>query len=283
MSNELWKPATVDKLIEAHKKLLLLAGEYKRVTGEIQNILKSTDLDSPSYLPSRKYRTDNWLEVESDEQLKRLNASAWLALLKVAGITELLTEGKKKELRESYCDEPPNFDAEQIAIFAHNIKNIYANSIDQTVKDVYGKLIGCDYNASDWRNRKADNLQGIKKQFRIAGGGISCDRWGNYTYYRSEYARAFDFEDLYTVCKLLDGKSRHDYSDTFWTCIGKTKDFRETGETETHWFKVKAFKNGNCFVTWTRLDILKEFNKIGGGGQLPDVQSKKYKAEHWER
>jgi len=282
MSNELWKPATVDKLIEAHKKLLLLAGQYNKIVADYRNILQATGLSDPGYLPSSQYRNENWFEVEPESQLKRLNTSAWLSLLRVAGITELLTECKKQELRKMYCDNPPNFDAEQIGIFAQNIGNIYANSIDQTIKDVYAKLIGCHYNAASWRDKKADNLRGINQQFRISGGGISKS-WGKFDYMRTSYSRTFDFEDLYTCCKLLDGKSRHDYSDTFWVAIGKAPRFKEFGEMETKWFKIKAFKNGNTFVTWTRLDILKEFNKIGGGGQLPDVQSKKYKAEHWER
>jgi hypothetical protein len=276
--NELMKPQTVADLLRDYARLFAISDELNVLFKEIDTIQERHKI----LIYSRYSRSTEYYKESKDTKKRMLDSAFWRALVNMAGINEILTEGAKNNMEKEFQENPPSFTAEEIETFANNIQRIYGDSTDQTIKEVYKKLINCSYHGSDVIKR--DNLQGVAESFRISGGGIRWDgffhrfKYENYAYY---YSTSFDFEDLYTVCKILDKKNRRDYSDKF--LVLADAQLKKGAFVDAGYFSVKPYKNGNILVTWIRKDILRLFNQIGGGQALPDSMKKRYKPEHFER
>ena len=194
----------------------------------------------------------------------------------------LLTHRDREQLRSELERETKPFNETAVNNLINNILDIAKYSAFTTIKKVYKDFTNTNYQSRWNQPEKRDNRQGIKQKFRIRSGGVSYDdRFGGSW---SVSHRGSMLDDLYTVCKIIDGKSKHDYSDSFYSIAYDqiTDKNNHKKIIETAYFDVQCFKNGNQQITFKRLDILKLLNKYGADkNELPDTMSKRYKPEHF--
>ena len=130
-------------------------------------------------------------------------------------------------------------------------------------------------------DNKKNNLQSVEKVFRCNGNISWCDWLGRFNY-REEYRGGVHFQDILTVCRLIDGQGYGNYGTDFRVLAYQAFYDEKLDTVETPYFLVKCFKNGSQLVKWKRDDVLALFNQIGSGNNgLPDVMKKRYKAGHF--
>lgn len=209
----------------------------------------------------------------------KIDYDFWRVILERGMITNVMTDNARNKFLLELKDHPPDFNAEEVARLAENIKNIYNDNANQMVKEVYSKLIGCKY--GDYRNKKIDNLQGIKNSFRCSGN-IRFEVYFNQFRYDEFNRYGINFADLLRVCYLLDGRNMGTYAEQFSVYVNEA--FKQDKDTvETDYFSIRCYQNGNQLVKWkAEKDYIRErLNQIGGGNGLPDTMSKRYKKEHF--
>jgi len=281
---DLIKNQPIKFFVEARNAILEKVKQIKQIEKEITLILNSANIqyiyaNELSKSVQNNYQTDNF---DYSETIKLVDKCFWLTILEQLKLSTSMTENAKKQLYNKLNNNPPKFNLEEIKKIVANIKAIYGNNVMQTIKEVYNKLIGCYYKSTDWNIKKRDNLKEVKKQFRISGNiywsdyGSLAGRWE-----MRDYTNYFNFEDFYTVCKILDGQSCSDYSNTF--NVFAKEQLRDSNEIKTKYFNVRLYKNGNQLITWTsygeKIRVL--LNRYGSSGRLPDTMGKRYKKEHF--
>ena len=88
-----------------------------------------------------------------------------------------------------------------------------------------------------------------------------CDGSFHVSYYHSDELNALD-----RVFHLLDGAG---IQNGYQSLLVQAIDTCEDGKGETDYFKFKCYKNRNLHIEFKRMDIVKELNRIAGGGDLP--------------
>lgn len=212
---------------------------------------------------------------------KSIDFEFWRELLQRGMITNVMTDTARNKYMIELRDHTPEFSIENVGGLTQNIEHIYRDNAEQMVKEVYNKLIGCNY--GNYQNKKKDNLNGIGKSFRCSGN-IRYDAYFSYFRYEDYNWYGINFGDLLRVCYLLDGKNMGTYAERFSVFADET--FKQGNDTiETDYFSIKCYQNGNQLVKWKpdKDYIRQRLNQIGGGMALPDVMKKRYKQEHFNK
>jgi hypothetical protein len=284
---DLIKNQPIETIIKIRDTVLEKVKQIKQIEKEIELLANSVNVKYLNIedLP-RTVRSfyDNKNDLDYSETIKLIDKRFWLSILAQIKISSAMSENAKKQLYEQLDSKPPAFNRQEIDNILNNLKAIYGNNAQQTIREVYSHLIGCYYRSADYNIKKHDNLKGVKKQFRICGN-ISYSNWGTLSgrWDLRTYTNYFNFEDFYTVCKILDGLPQSDYSNTF-EAIAKEQ-LKSTDEIKTKYFDVKLYKNGNQRITWTPYGekIRTLLNKYGSNNSLPDTLGKRYKSEHFKK
>lgn len=273
MTAEIIKKRTLSDIVNLRQVVETKLKEMNRIYGELKSI--ENEVCNSMFLNAAQRRN-----FEFDDDLKNnVDEFFWNYLIELSDMTSVMTEAGKEVFLEKIRKKPPEFNDAEVKGFSQNIETMYLSTIETTIHEVYRLLIGCNY-SSDWRQgKKTNNLRGIEKQFRCRGDierGFSStfkhDHWNT----RCQRIR---YEDLYRVCKLLNGDSKFDYADSFRVYANRDLVELKKDTVETPFFDVKCYLNGNQKVTLKRMDILSLFNQIGSGlVTLPDVMKKKRNA-----
>jgi len=264
------KQNTVTEMLAARRSLLDAVRQLRELEAEIDRLGKP--LGIYYYQIQRNY----FRETETRQYIDR---KLWETVARET-LYGAMTEKAKEDFLRTLEQHPPEFTAENLEEIARSIEGIYRGNVEQTIFEVYTALIGAYYYGSHGQ-KKRDNLQEIKPQFRI-NEYIRFDP--DFKKFRIGYGGKCLYEDLYTACKLLDGKSRYDYTDTF-QAIAEAQLKNGADTVATRYFSVKCYKNGNQLVTFSNDAIREQLNKIGSraaGNALPDHMAKRYKPEHFE-
>ena len=202
----------------------------------------------------------------------------WKYFVRKSGLMQLMTENKKDKILDDLREHPEPFTDQYVYNMSSNLNNLYLENGSLLIEEVYQKLICCHYHGTGYESKK-DNLQEVKKQFRCYG---SLTYLYNGVLSQNSYrANGVNFEDLYRVFYLLDGKMNSKYSYNFNAIVNEqVEENPQTNTIETEYFKIRHYLNGNNKVTIIRDDLLATLNKIGSGKtSLPDIMSKRYKKE----
>lgn len=263
----------IQDLLKARNRMLKIVDTIRNLKEEYEKLEEQNCIQFTSdyYLNQNRYR--------HDDCKKLIDKGLWYAVIKLSKLTNSMTEKAKNDFLLKIEKDSPEFTVDELVGFSQNAINIYGKNIENTVKEVYKQLIGCKYRGPT-HTLKESNLQRVEPKFRICGN-IFHNKWpfGNTFQYRST-SWGFNFEDLLTACRLLDGKGWSDYSNNF-ECLCREQ-LKDSHTVITDYFTVTAYINGNQYVKFTRLDILEKLNRVGASGELPDVLKKKYKKEHFQ-
>lgn len=272
MNDKLTKQHPVETFVKARNQVKEKVLQIERLFKEINSIAKN--------LMDTSFKSDiNNGHQEWDRCQKTIDFQFWRELLRRGMITNVMTDKTKNKYLEKIEQDTPEFTIKNVSELTQNIEHIYKNNAKQMVKEVYNYLIGCRY--GDWRHKKKDNLNGVKKAFRCSGN-IRYDVYFERFKYEDYDWAGLNFGDLLRVCYLLDGKNMGTYAERFSVFADEV--FNRGEDTiETDYFSIKCYQNGNQYVKWNpKKDYIRErLNQIGGGNGLPDSMSKRYKKEHF--
>lgn len=271
--NELFKKGTVEDLLNARN-------DVKNRIIKIRTLIEQIEKIQTAFVKWSFTHDVSKCDYRWERCCDKVDYSFWIELSH--DLTHIMSKKNHNQFVKMMGDKTPEFNIEQINAFAQNINRLYSENYEQTIKEVYNSLICCSYGT--WQNQKKDNLREIKSSFRCSGP-IYWDKLFNRFLYRDYYySSGINYEDLYLVCNLLDGKGRSDYSDNFSVLADEV--LKNKSDTViTKYFSVKCYLNGNQLVKWNKnkehIRIL--LNQIGSGKRdLPDTMKKRYKPEHFD-
>lgn len=244
---------------------------------------------------------DKSVSSENKQQkIKELDYALWVYSFDKMDLTKAMTASAKAEFLKNVIENNIPFCEKEIIGLVMNADQIFNNSSLNTVRTVFNKLIGAEYESGDRRiARKKNNLQKIEQCFRLRNtdakyykswnGEQDCIEKAYYSQNILSDAKSYVskhvvfIDDIITACRLIEGKGFTDYSNNF---DGLCRQARK-GQTsvDTEYFNVQVFQNGNVKIRFheDKLDVLERLNAIGSGreNELGDAMKKRYKKEHF--
>jgi hypothetical protein len=256
----------------------------EKVLDDAFSLIKGRDA-SFAFDPDHEIKGDDWRD---ERRVTILDYSLWSFAFEKLNLTKAMTEAKRAEFLQEVRKNGTAFSEKNILGLAQNAAKIFQDSSLHTVREVYRKLIGAEYEGyvKGDAKRKRDNLRKVEACFRLRWSDVCISSYGNridlrYDSYNN--STTFRFNDLLTACRLIEGKGFTDYSNDMRAFLNQVP----RGQTwvDTGYFVITAYKNGNKKVNWNedKLDVLDRLNAIGSGREadLPDTMRKRYKAEHF--
>jgi predicted RNA methylase len=201
------------------------------------------------------------VEVSMEDYRKNLDRGVWTQLLETTGIQTMMDATALKELRQSISDDVP--EASEANVRA-TIETLFADAdmiFSRGLVNCFAKL-----------DRRFKSHDGFK-----IGGRIIIDRAFSEMGGNTNYGSTWDtIADVERVLAVLDDKNPEG------SAVLRAKvDADRTGtygpmqsQTETDYFRIDGFKNGNAHLWFTRDDLVKKANQILGdhyGEVLPDA------------
>lgn len=274
MSFDVAVKQSIKGLIEVREKILKKIEKIHSLNSEI------CELESIAFGGAKFYGQPKILDGYEKHD-KFYSLKSWEILIKECKITNSMSEKGKTNYMEKIKKDTPIFNDFNINAFAQNVSNMYEDGFKGLLDDVWKSFQNCSYVASGggyWY--KKDNINRIKEKFIIMHG-FDFSKYTkriSYSGYKNEL-----WEDMYSLCHILDGKSKPDYANNFNSMAHKEIKEKEN-VIECDYFSLKIYKNCNVHVTWNKnkIHILEKINSYGAGGGLPDIREKKYKREHFE-
>ncbi len=204
---------------------------------------------------------------QTAEAIKRLDAECWDRLLKLSGLMQLMDAKIREEWREQLAKhEMPVFTRANINATFTSLAAQRGDIFERGVENVFRKLSSWDY--------KTNNPVKLGKRaiFKYACESRYWKRDSTWTFYGPNHEFADKLDDLMRVFYVLDGKPEpaHDQGAWHMLSLGRWMDNRREGDAEAPprdadlhgYLKFRGFKNGNAHVTFLRLDLVDELNRI---------------------
>jgi hypothetical protein len=195
-------------------------------------------------------------DVNIEKYMKYTDEQLWIHAVNTCGIKKFLTEDKEKMITEKINKNNIPFSKEVADDLINTVLNNTDNIIASTFKEVFDKLTNVTfYRGSGLNDRVNNNKKEIEKKFRFTAffGGIT-----NF-YIRSEHYQVFN--DLETVCRLIDEKTRLEYPHRIGDKM-QAEITKGNMKYENDYFKVQVFKKGSVLVEF-KTDIYKKLNVYG--------------------
>lgn len=174
---------------------------------------------------------------------KRVDVAVWDHVLTHMDIEKLMDTTARRQFRETLRENPPEATAE----------NCFA-TIKGLVDDsglIFRRGIAVAFSSLDRRFKSHD---GFKIGARVVLS-YAFSQWGGWNHDRNETIR--DIERVFTV---LDGKPNPDYPASFVNKVYAHD--KRPFEVEGDYFRLKAFKNGNAHLWFTRDDLVRQVNLL---------------------
>lgn len=230
---------------------------------------KETSYSSISTLPSRCYSVENSLK----EVLQSIKATCWKNLIARLEIRRILSLKRNEELSKklSNPENLPEITFESVFETFDMLVGSANEFAKEAVKEIYEALHvrRIDASSHDWERKRA-----LKTNQRNATEDLGKKiiiqytvrpEWGGHGY-RIEYGRASDkLTALDKVFHNLDGKP-FNMKGYISPLIDAIHTSGPEGIGQTDYFKFKCYGNGNLHIEFTRLDLLKQFNRIANDG-----------------
>lgn len=201
--------------------------------------------------------------VSYDIYRKQLDASIWMHLITVTGMNSLMDRTARDELYQSLCEEVPEVTVETaLAMF----QGLVADSGLIFQRGLARSFIELD--------RRFKSHDAFKIGSRIILTNVFND-WGSWNY----HSRTFEvLQDVERVFAVLDGKQPNagDMRAKIDQDRGQSLSPRQS-VTETNYFRIKTYKNGNAHLWFTRDDLVDKANHVLAdyyGEVFPDAVEK---------
>ncbi len=275
MTTELVPQQTITDIIEAKMDCLKIYAEIDALKAKKAKI-------EERFFSGVHSHYNHWSDgVSFDNRGKYYDHMAWQIIINGCKLTNAMSESGKKKFLEKIEEDTPEFNALNIQGFVQNSEKMYNDGFKGLLKDVWKGFFNTSYEGGVWRVSKKDNLNQIKEKFITYGG---FEWWDYNNHFRANYDRHWfsRWEDLWSLCHILDKKPKPNYANTFSNfCDDQLKHTKN--HVSCKYFELKLYMNGNVHVKWKALHVLGMINQYGANGQLPDIMEKRYKEEHMNK
>ena len=206
-------------------------------------------------LNSNHYYGD--LEQAAQENKQAMKKTMWGFIVEKTQIRNLLTEKKKEELDRMIEGETlPEVEAETIQAFISNLAGNLPNLFKEACCEVFDML-------RPPRSEYKTNTEYEIGPKVIMNYMVDCSCGGCILEYRREQSLI----NLDNVFHLLDGKGGIKYPHDLATTI-KMAIREKRWDVETEYFRCKWHKKRSMHITFKRMDLVQELNRIAGGNRI---------------
>ena len=197
------------------------------------------------------------LQRAAQENKLEMKKTMWGFIVEKTQIRHLLTEKKKQELDRMIEGETlPEVEAETIQAFISNLAANLPDLFKEACCEVFDML-------RPPRSKYKTNTEFEIGPKVILNYMVDCSYGGC----SLEYCREQSLINLDNVFHLLDGKGSIKYPDDLVTAI-KTAIRENRWDVETEYFRCKWHKKQSMHITFKRLDLVRELNRIAGGNRI---------------
>lgn len=248
---------SADLLEAAHKKASEAADMAKKAhNGSMFRHDKAQGADAAAALHGAKFdRTCALAHLRRD-----VDARIWQHLLDTTGMREMMDRQALEEFEASLQADPPEVTEETLRA---TLEGLSANApliFARGLANCFSKL-----------DRRFKSHDAFKIGSRIVLTRV-FDDWGNWNYHSKTRETLMDVERVFAK---LDGAAPAGYGliEAIQESRGRGLDPRQS-LTETPYFRIRGFKNGNAHLWFTRDDLVEKANKVLAGyyGEvLPDA------------
>ncbi len=254
---ELIPRSTITMMVTAYKEACQEIEEAYRLLESAQKRLRGTFADTYEWYFKVNPRDTQGVGSDIAKQIvSKTHREAWTVIVEKMALAKMLPIKRRDELETQLKkgDLPPLTETAILDMFEQAGEN-YSQYLEEKVTEVY------DYIRPRRMHGYATNSpSGIGKK-HILTNVVELDHVGAFrvSQFWQKWLTALD-----SVMSGLDGKGvvkSHfgPLSDAIRTC---------DGQGETDYFKFRCYLNGNLHLEFRRLDLLSEFNRIGGGSAI---------------
>jgi hypothetical protein len=201
------------------------------------------------------------LKQAAEENKQAMKKTMWGFIVEKTQIRNLLTEKKKLELERLIENEIlPEVEAETVQAFISNLAGSLPDLFKEACCEVFDML------------RPPRSEYKTNTEFEI-GSKVIMNYMVDCSYGSCilEYRREQSLINLDNVFHLLDGKGGIKYPHDLVTTI-KTAIRENHWNVETEYFRCKWHKKRSMHITFKRLDLVQELNRIAGGNRIKNDQ-----------
>jgi len=270
---------TRSELIEGYQEIQRLVAEGYATLEKASGIFNELFAADPVRYPSHIANPD-----KSQEQLLReIKVKAWRSIVARSGFTRFASSKRKKEWEEKceatlkYYHIPPQLPEktrkereakilpelsdEAVALFMDAMLTGATQFAAETVKEVFDILTPGRGGYSQLKTNKGKAKTQIGEKVILTGVVDYSPHWTRINYWQENKLIQVD-----RLFHLLDGAGILDgYKSPLVDAISQLE-IGKIGETD--YFKFKFFGNGNLHLWFKRPDLVKEINRIAGGGNF---------------
>lgn len=217
-------------------------------------------LNDRTLMSSYKRLFDRFNTEESFEVYRQqVDARIWMHLITVTGMGNLMDRTARDDLYKDLCGSVPTVTVENAhALFA---------GLQTDAELIFQRGLARAFSELDRRFRSHD---AFKIGSRIILTHMFND-WGSWNYHSRMFENLADIERVFAV---LDQQEPDPL--TLRERVGQDRDRNRTWQsvTETRYFRVKTYKNGNAHLWFTRDDLVEKANRVLAayyGEVLPDA------------
>jgi 16S rRNA G966 N2-methylase RsmD len=270
-------PRTMVSAIVAHRDAALAKIEEAAATltlgyelAEEARLLASQAHNEAVFCLSDRSKSDAYRDLfrsfDADMSVEcfrhQTNARTWQNLTTQTGLKNLMDRTSKDELYASLCGDVPE-------ITMSNIESTF-KALAGDAKLIFQRGLARAFIDLDKRFRSHD---GFKLGSRVILTNV-FDQWGMWNWHSQVQATLADIERVFAV---LDEKQHHDNA-TLAHAIEVSRGHGMSPRqsmTETPYFRVRTFKNGNAHLWFQRDDLVDKANRVLAdyyGEVLPDCE-----------
>jgi len=260
LGNEIIIPATIPELIDIYQEQTTKIENAFNMLSEAEQVLKHAFGDTGGFctMPSY-YNPANALEKAK----LNMHKAAWARFVEKSEIRKILSvkEATALDSRLNKGDDLPPITIDNVMEMFSLFVAKGSDLATDAVKEVFDFL--------------KPNQNGYSKEYKtnkrycvgkkVIMTWIVSKSYLNGVRFKVNYQREDKITALDRIFHMLDGKGiPRGYKSPLIDAINTS----HSGLGETDYFKFSCYENGNLHITFKRLDLLKELNRIGGNGTL---------------
>lgn len=260
-STELIPHQTVSAIVEnVDLALADVARAFELLQGAQDRLSQTLGSGSP-YYNNRLWNdriSDYNLSDGAKHSREYITQNAWRYLFAVTALNSYMTPQRRNELEEQIKSNTlPPLTVENILGTMQGLAGRVNGLLEESIAQVF-----------DWLRPRTEWGPGKLKtnsKFQVNRKVIVHATESNYSGgLRINYYRSKDVDQLGIVFRLLAGQGVERDSS-----LSRRYDAGQVdGIFEDEYFRMKGYKNGNIHIEFKRADLLKELNRLGGGGGI---------------
>lgn len=261
--NTIFRRHNIQELVGVYEVAKEMIEEAYEDLAVAEAMLKAAGVQYANTLPDRNRRFRQGENTEAERVLGSINEKIWKHVIDLMQIRTFLSVAKADELDDQL--KAGKFPA----ITYDNIFNTFLSIMAQAkdfaadqIREVYDWLRPF---SEDRKQYKTNSVWEIGKKVIKYGVEPPWSPTGNW---RVDHYREQNFIALDKAFHTLDGAAmpKENYYGPLVAAIRSATWEKPFGDTA--YFNFKLYKNGNIHITFKRPDLVKEFNRVAGGGML---------------